>query len=87
MIRNWTKLAFDAARLQAEAQSVIALRMMRLAKGGKIANREARRMVTEKGVALAEAASTLAAGGSMSKVVAKVRSRVAKNRRRLSRSR
>jgi hypothetical protein len=83
MMKTWTKLALDAARLQAEAQSVIALRMMRLA--GKIAEREARRMVTEKGVAFAEAASTLAAGGSMTKVVRRVRSRVAKNRRRLSR--
>jgi hypothetical protein len=87
MIKSWTKLALDAALLSAEAQSVIALRMMRLARGGKIAEREARRMVTEKGVAFAEAASTLATGGSMNKVVRRVRSRVAKNRRRLSRSR
>jgi hypothetical protein len=85
MIRNWTKLALDAARLSAEAQSVIALRMMRLARGGKIAEREARRMVAEKGVAFAEAASTLATGGSMNKVVRRVRSRINQNKRRLSR--
>jgi hypothetical protein len=42
-------------------------------------------MVAEKGIAFAEAAATLASGGSMSKVVRRVRSRVSKNRRRLSR--
>ena len=46
---------------------------------------EARRMVAEKGVAFAEAAATLATGGSMNKVVRRVRSRVSKNKRRLSR--
>ena len=86
-MKSWTKLALDAARLSAEAQSVIALRMMRLARGGKIANREARRMVMEKGVAFAEAATTLASGGSMSKVVRRVRSRVSQNKRRLSKTR
>jgi hypothetical protein len=83
--KHWMTLALDAARLSAEAQSVIALRMLRLAKGGKIAEREARRMVAEKGVALVEAAATLGSGGSMNKVVRRVRSRVSKNRRRLSR--
>ena len=42
-------------------------------------------MVAEKGVAFAEAAATLATGGSMNKVVRRVRSRVSKNKRRLSR--
>jgi hypothetical protein len=87
MMKTWTKLALDAARLSAEAQSVIALRMMRLVKGGKIGEREARRMVAEKGVAFAEAAATLASGGSLNKVVRRVRSRVSQNRRRLSKSR
>ena len=86
MMKAWTKFALDAARLNAEAQSVIALRMMRLAKGGKIAEREARRMVTEKSVAFAQAAATLGLGGSMNKVVRRVRSRVSKNRRRLSKT-
>jgi len=85
-MKTWTKLALDAARLSAEAQSVIALRMMRLAKGGKIAESEARRMAAEKGVAFAEAAATLASGGSLNKVVRRVRSRVSQNRRRLSKS-
>jgi hypothetical protein len=43
--------------------------------------------VTEKGVAFAEAAATLATGGSMKKVVRRVRSRVSQNKQRLLRSR
>jgi hypothetical protein len=85
MITNWMSFAFEMARLQAEANTVIALRMMRLMQGGKLAEREARRMVSEKGFAAAEAAMILAAGGSAKKVVRRVRSRVGKNRRRLSR--
>jgi hypothetical protein len=41
-------------------------------------------MVAEKSVAFAQAAATLATGGSMKKVVRHVGSRVSKNRRRLS---
>jgi hypothetical protein len=59
----------------------------KLARGGRAAKVEARRMVTEKGVAFAEAAATLATGGSMKKVVRRVRSRVSQNKQRLSRSR
>ena len=40
-------------------------------------------MMTEKGVAFAEAAATLATGRSMNKVVRHVRSRVNQNKRRL----
>lgn len=46
---------------------------------------EAQRMLTEKGFALAEAANTLAVGGSMAKVVRRYRSHVRANKRRLSR--
>jgi hypothetical protein len=42
-------------------------------------------MMMEKGFAFAEAAATLVAGGSMDKVVRRVRSRVNQNKRRLSR--
>jgi hypothetical protein len=66
-------------------QTVMALRMLKLARGGRAAEHEAQRMVTEKGVAFAEAAATLATGGSMNKVVRRVSSRVRKNKRRLSR--
>jgi hypothetical protein len=85
MFSTWMKFSFDAARLGYEMQTVMTLRMLKLARGGAAATTEARRMVTEKGVAFAEAAATLATGGSMNKVVRRVRSRVASNRRRLSR--
>ena len=79
------KFSLDAARLGYEVQTVMTLRILKLARGGKVAKTEARRMVAEKGVAFAEAAATLATGGSMNKVVRRVRSRVSKNKRRLSR--
>ena len=85
MFTNWMTLAFEMARLQAEANTVIGLRMLRLMQGGKIAEREARRMVSEKGFAAAEAAMTFATGGSAKKAVRRVRSRVRNNRRRLAR--
>jgi hypothetical protein len=85
MFSTWMKFSIDAARLGYEVQTVLALRMLRLARGGKLAEREARRMVAEKGAAFAEAASTLATGGSMKKVVRRVCSRISKNKSRLSR--
>jgi hypothetical protein len=85
MIKTWMKFSLDSARLGYEVQNVMALRMLKLARGGRAAEHEAQRMVTEKGVAFAEAAATLATGGSMNKVVRRVSSRVRKNKRRLSR--
>jgi hypothetical protein len=85
MFSTWMKFSLDAARLGYEMQTVMTLRMLKLARGGKAANREAQRMVAETGIAFAEAASTLATGGSMKKVVRRVRSRVGQNKRRLSR--
>ena len=87
MFSTWMKLSLDAARLGYEMQTVMALRMLKLAQGGAAATTEAQRMVTEKGVAFAEAAATLATGGSMDKVVRRVRSRVSQNKRRLSKTR
>src|SRR6478735_11131385 len=74
MFSTWMKLSLDAARLGFEMQTVMALRMLKLAQGGAAATTEAQRMMTEKGVAFAEAAATLATGGSMNKVVRRVRS-------------
>ena len=85
MFSAWMKFSLDVARLGFEMQTVMALRMLKLARGGRAAEHEAQRMVTEKGVAFAEAAATLATGGSMNKVVRRVSSRVRKNKRRLSR--
>jgi hypothetical protein len=87
MISNWMTFALDAARLGRETQEVMALRLLKLAGGGGAARVEAQRMVMEKGVAFAEAAAILAIGGSVKKVVRRVRSRVSENKRRLSRSR
>ena len=55
MIKTWMTLAFDAARLGYEAQTVMTLRMLKLARGGHAAEAEARRMVAEKGLAFAQA--------------------------------
>lgn len=70
MIWNWMTFALDAARLGRETQEVMALRLLKLARGGRAAEVEAQRMVTEKGAAFAEAAATLATGGSMKKLSA-----------------
>ena len=80
------KFWHDAAMLSFEAQQVIALRMMKLAQGGKRARAEASRMVAEKVAESMAAAATLMTGGSGQAVMAKVRRRVRANSRRLSRS-
>lgn len=85
MFRAWMDLAFASARLCQEAQEVMTLRAMTLARGDLASHREAQRMLMEKGFALAEAMGTLAMGGSMHKVVGRYRSQVRANRRRLSR--
>ncbi len=79
------KLALTSAQAWQEAQVVMTLRMMRLAGGGAVAQTEATRMVAEKGMALMEAATTVAMGGSAEKVVRGYRSRVRANKRRLIR--
>jgi hypothetical protein len=86
MFRGWIGLGFDALNLHVEAQRVIGLRMIRLAQGGAAAQAEASRMVTEKAAAMAEAALTLASGGSAKKVVRRYRTHVRANQRRLTRS-
>lgn len=91
----WCALSFQAARLGWEAQSVIALRMMRLATQSAGGQTEARRMVTEKAAALAEAQAAAAAAiikGAKDHHVAKrvlgvYKKRVRANRRRLKRKR
>jgi hypothetical protein len=91
---EWCALSMQTARLGWEAQSVIALRLMGLAGQGSGSQTEARRMVTEKVVALAEAqAATVAAvtkGGKSHRIAKKVlgahKKRVRANRRRLART-
>jgi hypothetical protein len=90
----WCTLSLQTAKLGWEAQGVIALRMMRLATPGVGSQTEARRMVTEKVAALAEAQAAAAAvaikGGNSHRVTKKVLSvygkRVRANKRRLTRA-
>ena len=82
-------------RFAIEAQTVIALRMLRLATGGALARREAGRMVIEKGMALTQAqltATAALAGGRGPRAARKrafntYKRAVSKNRQRLSRGR
>ena len=93
MFNPWFALSLKTVQMGMEAQSVIALRMLRMAAGGARAEAEAGRMVTEKVVAAGEAQVAAAAAtlrGHKKHVVAgKVlntyRKRVRANRRRLSR--
>jgi hypothetical protein len=86
--------SFQAAQFGLEVQSVIALRLMRLAAGGNPGRREARLMFAEKMAALTEAqiatAATILTGRSHTaakKVVQVYKKRVRANKTRLSRRR
>jgi hypothetical protein len=82
MLGPWIRLAVDTTLLTLEAQSVIGMRLSQIALGqGTPA--EAQFMVTEKMLALMDAATTVAAGGSAHKVVRGYRKRVRANARRL----
>jgi hypothetical protein len=88
----WFTLSSQAALLGLEAQSVMALRFIRIAAGGPLARSETGRMITEKVQALgeAQAAAAFAAitGRSSPQVAKKVlgvyNKRVRGNRRRLT---
>ena len=87
---NWFSVSSQTAMLALEAQSVIALRLMRIAGGGALARSEATRMVTEKVQALGEAQAVAAVGSVTGrnrrhiakKVVGVYKKRVRGNRRR-----
>jgi len=85
MFKTWFALARDAVLLGFETQRVIGLRLAKMAEGGPAAQVEAQRMIMEKSAALAEAATTLATGGSPRTVIRRYRGRVKANERRLSR--
>jgi hypothetical protein len=70
--------------LAAEANTVIALRMMKLLRGGRSARREAELMVSEKIRAAFEATASLMAGASGDDIVHRYRRHVAANAKRLS---
>lgn len=82
---------FEAAQFVADSQSVVAMRLMRIAEGGPLAAAEARQMISEKVAAFAEAQGAvfgaLATGASLhnaaTKAYAPYRRAVRANRRRL----
>jgi len=90
---NWFSVSSQTAMLALEAQSVIALRLMRIAAGGALARSETTRMVMEKAQALGEAQAVAVVGSvtgrnrrHIAKKVAGVyKKRVRGNRRRLTR--
>jgi len=71
--------------LAVEANGVIALRMIKLMRGGRKAQREAELMVREKIHAGLEATAHLLAGASGEEIVHRYRRHVAKNAKRLGR--
>jgi hypothetical protein len=93
MFNPWIALGMRVFQLGLEAQSVVALRMLRLASGDERGQDELNRMVVEKMTAVAEAQMTAAAAimdGHKDHVVAKkalnvFQKRVRANKRRLSR--
>jgi hypothetical protein len=93
MFNPWLTLSLKTIQMGFEAQSVIALRMLRLAAGGARMEAEATRMIAEKAATAVEAqavAAVAAMKGHPQHVVAgktlKVfRKRVRANKRRLSR--
>ncbi len=76
-----------------DANAVVAMRMMRIASGGAIAQREMQRMIIEKGFAIAQAQAVAAAkimtGGSAAAASASAsrvfHRKVRANKRRLAR--
>jgi hypothetical protein len=86
MFKNWMRVTRDVMLLGLETQRVIGLRLMKLSRGGRPAELETLRMLTEKNTALAEAAMTLARGGSAETVIRRYRTRVRSNKRRLLKS-
>src|ERR1700676_4730925 len=71
--------------LAVEANGVVALRMMKLMRGGRTARRKAKLMVSEKIYAAYEATARLMAGASGDEIVHRYRRHVAVNAKRLGR--
>ena len=93
MLQYWQGY-FRLLQIAWDANAVVAMRMMRLASGGALAQREMQRMVAEKGLAMTEAQLAAASKVMMGAGVAGAtksasdvyRRKVRANRRRLSRS-
>lgn len=76
---------FNLMMLGVESQQVIWLRLMKLAGGGAVADREARLMLAEKVIAASTATGRLMTGASPDSVVKSYRRTVRANARRLTR--
>ena len=93
MVFNPWPSYFQLAQATLDANAVVAMRLMRLASGGAVAQREAQRMVTEKCLAFAQAQTAAAArmmtGGGIAGATKSAsdvyRRKVRANRRRLGR--
>ena len=70
-------------KLAMEVNQVIALRVMKLMRGGKRARREANLMVSEKIDAALKAGASLMRGASSEEIIHQYRRRVAANAKRL----
>jgi hypothetical protein len=94
LFNPWTEW-FRAAEFAYQTQSVVAMRLMKIAEGGPAAAVETQLMVAEKVAALAAsqtaAALAIAAGSSPAMIASKaflpMRTKVRANHRRLSRKR
>lgn len=91
-LAGWNRVAFDTWLLGCEASVVIGMRCWQIALGGPTADREAQRMVVEKLEALMALQVAMLTGGlgatpliASGRTVKHYRSKVAANRRRLSR--
>ncbi len=82
---EWMKFIRSASWLALESHQVIALRVIKLSRGGAPASREAARMIEEKIIALGEASAKVASGCSPDSVLSGYRRKVRANRRRLMR--
>jgi hypothetical protein len=88
----WLRIGFDAWSLGLEASIVIGLRALKIATGGRAAQAEAQRMISEKidaGRSLQAKALTgglgMTAPGAVAKTLKHYRCKVRANRRRLAR--
>lgn len=81
----WFSAITKGLQLGFDVQTVVALRLLKIARGGSAAGEEATLMVTEKIATAGEALATLMTGGSGQKVFRRYRSRVRANAGRLSR--
>lgn len=77
---------FDMTAMAIDASFVIPLRLAKIAAGGAAGTREANGMVTEKMMAANDAVISLMTGGSPDAVMRSYGSKVAANRKRLSKS-